>query len=269
MRRLVDAFHATHEVAEHAIAGFDRFMDVHIRKIIEDTSTLSITHEGVTHRLAWDRVRIAMPHAIDTTTRRPYSVGPRAVEGTTRSYTNRVYVRLHHHTMRGEELLATHVHDPHEITQVPCMVRSAYCHTRRPGAVDRLPGEHGGFFIVNGKRRVLVSQIQLRSNMLHHWTKKGTTTIEYRSAHPGRWRSTSTLVWRKERGRPATVRLPFVWNAAKKPLCGPLACLLARLGLAESEQPIEAWLDAHGCVHTYPSTAKFVDYVMELSLIHI
>ena len=83
-----------------------------------------------------------------------------------------------------------------ELCKFPLMIGSKYDHrtANKNYMNDESPHEQGGFFIINGKEKVLIAQEEMRTNILTiKKTQKNAYKAELRSCHEDKLRNSSTL----------------------------------------------------------------------------
>jgi DNA-directed RNA polymerase II subunit RPB2 len=137
------------------------------------------------------------------------------------TYANEVVCDVRAETTDGRTGITTAVqHQDVPLFKVPTMVGSRYCNESRHAALAGCPYDRGGYFVVNGAEKVLVSQEKPESNYVFvkrsaSATRKYSHACEIRSQNEDRLRSTSTLYINVARTRgwtpPAViVRVPFL-----------------------------------------------------------
>ena len=119
------------------------------------------------------------------------------------------------------------------------MLRSKFCHLDSMDGKEDSREDHldpGGYFVVNGVEKTILSQLKLRGNIPFVFASKGTVAAKYshvaevRSVHAKKWRSTSTIqilgsVDKVSRACKVVVLLPFV-SRGSSPLEVPLICAI-------------------------------------------
>ena len=126
--------------------------------------------------------------------------------------------------------------------KIPTMVRSRACALYKSHKHDphECVYDEGGYFIVDGHDKVLLSQRKLRTNTPFCFPGKQQSkfayVIEVRSCGRGKWRSTSTLKIGVTRNNPMEIycMIPFVVKGSA-PLECPLVCVLRMLGCASRD----------------------------------
>jgi len=114
--------------------------------------------------------------------------------------------------------------------KIPAMVKSSVCSLYQNTDSQQCPCDDGGYFIINGHEKVLVSQQKLRPNKIFCWKSKAGKyqyVAEVRSCHPTKWRSTSTIRIGLTRSHPPdiVVMVPFVMRGSTALEC-PLISIM-------------------------------------------
>ena len=150
-----------------------------------------------------------------------------------------------------EEVINTTEHRRLEVPlfSIPTMVKSKFCNLHKAthqNSPTECPYDPGGYFLINGHEKVLVSQSKLRTNIAFIWSSKGKRAFEaeVRSCHETKWRSTSTLRVVITTARPPEilVLVPFIMRGSSSPLEVPLAAIARVLGL-DADSAREVLLD--------------------------
>ena len=129
-----------------------------------------------------------------------------------------------------------HIRDQVPLFKIPCMVKSRFCNLHQAASKKFCANDAGGYFIINGNEKVLVSQLKLRINTIFVFETKPTSRYVYkaevRSLNVAKWRSTSTLaVLLLKHTRNAFVcHIPFVNSRSKTALDIPFDILTGALG---------------------------------------
>ena len=202
--------------------------------IVCDNSDIEITEGGKTHSVKLSAITIHKP-AVDGVEILPWECRVRRI-----SYQNQVTANIHHEVFTlnengDQKLVQRNVSIAVPIFRLPCMVGSVFCSTNGNSMAKReCPLDQGGYFIINGCEKCLLSQLKLRGNMTFVFKSKKTSKYshmaEVRSVHPGKWRSTSTMCIEGRRDIMtnkchARVRLPFLMCGSTTQLQIPIMCL--------------------------------------------
>lgn len=210
---ILKAWHAKHSLVEHQIASCDHFYMNTLPAIVLENSTLVATQGEYRWEFTIGNVIIQRPHTKEATGFICRTLPSEArIRGGT--YSSSVFIDIEQRKLRviknaeGGESYVLHEKKLYRevlLCRIPVMIGSILCHLRHTGEVAR--GEecvfdHGGYFIVNGMEKVVISQEKLRTNFPYVFpgTKKLSKTVgnnvlicEVRSCHESKMRSTSTL----------------------------------------------------------------------------
>lgn len=233
----------------HQFEGFDLFMSEMLPDIVRENSDIVVSGSGRRHVVRFGNITIHKP-TVSIVSEDKDQKG-KASEDPVMPWECRVRKQTYANTVTGNLLHEVHAVDedgePRELLQrkehlevplfkLPCMLRSRYCWLSNVVTARReCPMDQGGYFIINGVEKVLLSQLKLRGNMPFVFASKGTAAAKYsyvaevRSVHAKKWRSTSTLKLMIRRSAELkscviVALLPFVLRGST-PLEVPLICL--------------------------------------------
>ena len=157
---LVRAYIEEEKLVRHQIESFNDFVNVKLQEIVEEFRELETEVKGLRIRL--ERIDVGLPRVKEA----DGSEGPVSpMEARLRNITYAAPLYLN---------VVLYVNDePHQervyIGELPIMVRSKKCHLYRAKAQDLVhrfedPEDFGGYFIINGSERVIISQEDLATN---------------------------------------------------------------------------------------------------------
>lgn len=175
-------------LVQQQVASFDDFIYHSIQSIIDEVGC--VAHDA--HTIQFGKVHISRVFVseLDGTT---HIVYPDEVRKRNLSYSSSLFVDIT--LTQGEK---TQVFEKCFMGKVPMMVGSMYCNTQiAPQENKECQHDPGGYFIVNGNEKVLISQEKMNNNrvyVFHKNTTKYSTSAELRSLQEGDTKSTSTIV---------------------------------------------------------------------------
>ena len=247
------------------IEGYEHFLGSLLPQILLENSTICIssTARRVQHRVVFGRngsagVTIRKP-VIAETDGEVRSVMPSEARLRGLSYACPVLCDMKHEITTYDGEPGTPLTTPVDkrvmerlevpLFSLPCMVKSKFCHLseKDPIQAGECAYDSGGYFIISGNEKCLVSQSKLRTNKPFVWPGRGAKRAweaEVRSVHETKWRSTSTLRVFITPSRPPEifVLLPFVMRGAT-PLEVPLAAVVRVLGVVDADTLRDLILD--------------------------
>ena len=256
--RVITSYFEMYGHVRYQMEGFEKFMRELVPHIIVESSTIRIDSKPrrVSHVIEFGRVTIFKPsmREADGTV---HTISPHEARTRRQTYSNNVCVDMTHTVTQyggsaddefaDSEVVSCTRHEKREVPlfEIPCMVRSRYCHLHDVGRLhdqggNECPEDQGGYFVINGNEKVLIGQLKLRVNKPYVWETANSTKYgfmsEVRSCHETKWRSTSTLKMHITRSTPPDihVNLPFVMRGSMA-LEVPLVGLFKLLGLRTRE----------------------------------
>ncbi len=158
---LVVAFLKEHSIVKQHIDSFNDFLDIKMQRIIDNMEKIETHQEGLEMRFG--KIRLGKPRTIeaDGSWR---NIRPLEARLRNRSYVSPVYLEMSL-VENGTEIDNDEVY----IGEIPIMVKSKVCYLN--GLTDEElieagedPLDPGGYFIINGSERVLVSIEDLAPN---------------------------------------------------------------------------------------------------------
>jgi DNA-directed RNA polymerase beta subunit len=203
-------------LVRHQIESFDRFMDYYLPKIIHENSTTFADSEstGRRHVLNFGNIVITKPSFKESTGINRY-IYPWECRMRTLTYecsvlcdvkytvfdisnVGKTELQTRGQNCAGLPLCETRISRETLICQIPCMLRSKYCHLRNsPYTNNECPLDPGGIFVINGNDKVIISQEKMRTNYPCVFAGKNLSKHKYvcevRSCHETKMRSTSTV----------------------------------------------------------------------------
>lgn len=257
-RRILAAFTRANSLLAHQLDGFDHFIDRLLPAIVAEGS-LRIEAKGRVHSIKFGQIQVDKPPQL------PHEARLRKL-----TYLCAVRACIVHEiaTTEGELLQRNEISDA-EVMQIPCMLGSRCCHTGSAEVVrGEDPADPGGYFLINGVEKVIISQMKLRTNTVFVFPTKGASkydlTCEVRSAHPKKWRSTSTIklfitTHRTTQTSTVVCHLPFVAKSSSTALEVPLICAWrAAEDIMQIDEASEGDIVDRVCRHAPPDVAAAI-----------
>ena len=164
------SFQKTYGFVDHQISSFNEFLMNGIPKIINEEPDIIINPETVSnkrfksYKVSFSDVYIPKPNVIEDN-RELRSFAPHEARLRDLTYDSPIYVNIKETFEIEGEKTEVKNHIRHIIGRIPIMLRSNNCHLTYMTPEERIKkGEckydEGGYFIIKGKERVLVSQIR-------------------------------------------------------------------------------------------------------------
>lgn len=185
---VLDKYVNTKTLVQQQIASFDDFIYHSLQSIIDEVGYVA----NDTHEIQFGKVHISRVSIseLDGTT---HIVYPDEVRLRNLSYSSSLFVDIT--LTQGDK---KQVFEKCFMGKVPMMVGTKYCNTQiAPQENKECEWDPGGYFIINGNEKVLISQEKMNNNrvyVFHKNTTKYSTAAELRSLQEGDTKSTSTIV---------------------------------------------------------------------------
>lgn len=175
-------------LVQQQVSSFNDFISSTLQIIINEVGTVS----NETHEIQFGKVYISRVTVseLDGTN---HVVYPDEVRLRNLSYSSSMFVDI---TLKHGDKVE--LFEKCYLGKVPIMVGSMYCNTQlAPQENKECEYDPGGYFIINGNEKVLISQEKMNNNRVYVFNKntsKYTTSAELRSLAEGDTKSTSTIV---------------------------------------------------------------------------
>lgn len=250
--KMIQSFLLRNGITSPQQRGYEEFMEKLLPEIIQENSRIHTVCEARQRRdeFWFEGVTVIRPKFADDEGAQIDITPTEAMQRRT-TYECAVKVDVHHcinvyppdrdPDMEGEPMHKEHkVYRNVSLFNLPCMVRSRYCHWHDAADVD--PANVGGYFVIQGHEKGMIELQKMRTNypVIRVVSKKKSPTrieAEVRSAS-GKWRSTSTMKILCEATSGGRFRLfahiPFVMRRAS-PLDIPLAAIFKLLRVDTTE----------------------------------
>lgn len=168
------------------LSSFNHFLNVGIHEIVENEPTVSVYGEDKKlHELSFDNVYIPKPFVIDNQTRKMVDVTPHECRLKNISYESPVYVDITENVKDDDKkVIHTNVYKHLKICMLPIMIKSEKCHINGMNSdlmssMNECSNDLGGYFIIKGVERVLVSQVRKSYNIMQVKEPKGESKFDY------------------------------------------------------------------------------------------
>lgn len=249
LKQVVASFVDTNTLVRHQIESFDHFMNVLVPHIIYENSDIIVESKKnkVRHEIRFKNVMIQEPR-IKESNGESRKIYPHECRARSVTYQCSIFVDVEHlvyaienETSSEDEndeeeqlalgsktevgkttlrLIQNNYYREIKIGKIPTMVQSQFCNLSNSDSIAReCPYDWGGYFIMNGTEKVIISQERMRINYPYILAQKAKSKYAYvcevRSCHESKLRSTSTLYVYITGGKGFNnpeifVRVPFV-----------------------------------------------------------
>tara|TARA_Y100000591_G_C21849946_1_gene711057 strand:- start:1355 stop:4585 length:3231 start_codon:yes stop_codon:yes gene_type:complete len=165
--------------------SFNNFINFGIQNIIDNDNKLEIDVQGKFKYIVeiYD-VHIDKPTILDNN-RNIRNIMPSECRLRDMSYTSNIYITiLEKKCDYNDNVLEKNIHTRILIAQIPIMLQSCKCNLSNMTVESRVKNgecryDQGGYFIINGKERVLVAQERINYNCVYTFSQKSTSKYKY------------------------------------------------------------------------------------------
>lgn len=213
--KFIEEYFEKYGLVHHQLSAYNDFVTHGIQKIVDAYKNITITDSPVT--ISFGKVFIPKPFVIECD-RRTHSILPNDCRKRGLTYDVPVHVDIYSET-NGE----TQIHRRIPLFRIPVMVGSSLCSTFDMTTDERLEiaqecmNDPGGYFIINGNERAIVSQIRnVPYNVIHVLTpsaverKKYILKAETRSISEETGHSVQIQAFIGTDRRTISIQLPYV-----------------------------------------------------------
>lgn len=230
---VVDALFKENSLVKHQIDSYNEFINHKIHKIIEEMKEVETNKEGCS--LKFHKIRVEKPVTVEADGSKN-TIFPIEARIRNKSYCGPLFLEISFfeddHEKDREEVY---------VGDLPIMLRSDFCHLKGMSKEELVktgedPDDTGGYFIINGSEKVIVSVEDLAPNriIVSKETKSGKTIVVGRifSVHGG---FRARVVVERSRDGITTIDFPSL------PGTLPLFIVVKALGLDKDEDILSAF----------------------------
>jgi DNA-directed RNA polymerase II subunit RPB2 len=223
---LIQKWYDEYGVHAHHIESYNLFVCHGIRQIIQSMPIQFTTSKGVEIQVSIDNIHIPLPYLYDES-RKKMILTPHECRQKNLTYSSPIYVSI----IESRNGVQSY-YDRIVLANLPIMVRSRYCvlnkYTRR---YNECLNDPGGYFIVNGIDRVLVTQQRNTYNTVNVFEGKNNQSYyaEIRSMSEDTNHSVLIQAFLSADGKRVTYQLPYLKGVVS------LSTLAMALGQTEKE----------------------------------
>jgi DNA-directed RNA polymerase II subunit RPB2 len=174
-------------LVDHQISSFNDFINIGIRDLMENESTVSVDHPSYSYSITMSNPMVGFPSIIEAN-RKLVPLLPSACRLRDLTYDSPLFVDIEESlklcsTQRVEKV----VHKRIMIARIPMMLRSSHCRLSKMTKNERIKcdeckWDRGGYFVIKGKERVLVSQMRgIYNRIMVNKSKNNAKYIMYAS----------------------------------------------------------------------------------------
>ena len=173
-------------LVNHQISSFNHFIRYGIKDVIDHENTISVNHETYSYSIKFSNPHLGYPSVIEAD-RNLQPLFPKACRLRDLTYESPLFVDIDETVVcAATQRSDTTYHKRVLIAHIPTMLRSSKCHLSKISKKDKIQkGEcvwdKGGYFIIKGKERVLVSQMRSMYNRITVFKNKSNSKYVFSS----------------------------------------------------------------------------------------
>jgi DNA-directed RNA polymerase II subunit RPB2 len=175
---LIYKWYEEYGLNHHHIHSFNLFITQGLRQIIQSTPISFVNSKGVEINIEIDNIWIPEPFAYDEY-RKKIHLTPHECRKMNLTYSSPIFVSVTEKKIENKQETINH-YDRIIMSHIPIMVRSKYCVlSKQPTQSYECMNDPGGYFIINGIERVLVTQQRNMYNMVQIFEQKDKSKYAY------------------------------------------------------------------------------------------
>jgi DNA-directed RNA polymerase II subunit RPB2 len=223
LEKTLKSFYQTNFHSSLQLESFNHFVNYKLPQILEDESVIQLSIDNSNYRIVFSNVFLEKPQIVDDDYRRrnllPLEARIRDLTYAGNLVANINTCKVSIDETTGEEIISEYIcHAKKVICKIPIMLFSSKCHLSiDTTTVDERVSkgecryDHGGYFLIKGRERVLVTQERLNYNTIYcfeHKLGKYNTISEIRSM--SEQTRHSTYIQMKMCRRNIVITLPYI-----------------------------------------------------------
>ena len=181
---ILKKYFETKGFVSHQISSYDHMIQHTLQEIVGEESVINvIVKPGVEYRVEFGQVHVDKPYVIeeDRTVRNIYPAESRLRNDT---YNSPISIDITTFLTIAGIVKETRKIDKYIIGHIPIMVRSSKCNLHGMSEKEKIsagecPEDEGGYFIIGGKERVLITQERAAYNMIGVHKQKAQSKYSY------------------------------------------------------------------------------------------
>ena len=183
--KVLDSYFKTYGFVNHQIESYNDFVTHGIQRIIDEEPSITITpKKGQKYTVAFGQIEVGHPSIIEED-RSLQKIYPSNVRNRDLTYEGSVYVDIYETLTENDEVIDHHHHRRISIAYLPIMINSVKCNLNDKSHSEKIKlGEcskdPGGYFIINGKERVIVAQLRANYNRVQVLKQKNNSNNKYK-----------------------------------------------------------------------------------------
>jgi DNA-directed RNA polymerase II subunit RPB2 len=188
--KIVESFFLSNKLSQIQIDSYNHLINVTIPNIINNSHlVVSIPHSNKSIVFKFVGVYMEKPFTLDDQ-RNQCVIYPIEARHRDLSYETLVYtdIEITYIDSSSNQILSSNVISRHLLFKLPVMVKSELCNLHHSYDLhDECEYDHGGYFIIKGKERVLIAQERINYNQIYVFKKKKSKYLylaEIRSIKP-------------------------------------------------------------------------------------
>ncbi len=258
--KVIEAMFAERGFVHHQLSTYNDFIHNGLERVVRE-SDVNVTTPLFSYTVSFGDVYVPPPNVTDEDRRKTRPLYPSEARDKDLTYDSPVFVDLTETYRSAEEPEVVH-HRRVYIGQIPVMVLSSICNLGTKSKPERIKAgecewDHGGYFIIKGKERVLVGQLRGVYNQTMVLVQKATDKYKYSAEMRSMSEETGHSVLLQAKvgvdNRTIVFTLPYVKDVV------PAGVLFKSLGVLTREGMYE--VVCGGMEAADPEIAQYIEYI--------
>lgn len=187
---IVNELFKENSLVKHQIDSYNQFVRFEIQKIIDDVGSIEISKGTTKHTINFQNISMSKPIHVELNGQKNV-IMPSEAKLRNVTYCSMLHVNINH--MINDEIVSQEIC---ELGNLPIMVKSDYCNLNGQDLKNECKYDLGGYFIVSGNEKVIISQEKMNNNQVYVFEKhvgKVEYEAEMRSIEENDTKSTSSF----------------------------------------------------------------------------
>ena len=267
LENLLKSYYKTNSYSNEQINSFDNFIHHRLKKIIEEESVLEVNiNPKEKYRVVFGHIFVDKPYIIDENRKIRY-ISPHEARLREINYSGAVSVNIKtskiiKDSKNNDVEIDVKYHLRKIIAKIPIMVQSSKCFLHEKTKEEKeffgeCPYDEGGYFIIKGKERVLVSQERMNHNIVYVFDQKASSKFKMVAEIRSMSEETrhSVFVQMKVLGKKIVLQIPFIQQEI------PLGIVLRAYDFSTEDVEKILFMTCPTCHHNY-EIKTFIDNIL-------
>tara|TARA_B110000211_G_scaffold234762_1_gene306126 strand:+ start:1288 stop:4581 length:3294 start_codon:yes stop_codon:yes gene_type:complete len=173
-----------HGLAKHHFDSYNHFTSFGMEKILSTEPDIIINKGDNKYEISFSNINISKPTLLEENTELRKCFYPMEARRRNLTYDSPLFVDINVKYFENDKIVSSEKHNRILIARIPVMLGSDKCHLKDCSKSEKIKkGEcefdEGGYFIINGKERVLITQVRSIYNKVLVFPQKSNSKYKY------------------------------------------------------------------------------------------